>query len=106
MNSKDSAPAGIPNILRSGENNENFPGRIELVRRIVRTKKGNKEGTTVRIHNSMPSAAPESAVALSNIRISIPKQGSSILNTVRFTIGSFTSQENMRIERKEFQTRT
>ena len=71
--SNDSAPFGIPNKRPTGRSR----GRLVPIRLFTRIpdsrKKGNREGTTVRKHRSMPSAAANYAVLLSRINISIPK---------------------------------
>jgi len=72
-----------------------------FVSKMERTKNGSNEGTTVRRHRSIPSAAPNIAVLLSKISAAIPIEDMhAVIMRLRLLI-PFTSQENMRAPRKE-----
>lgn len=65
----------------------------ELVSRIDRSKKGNRDGITVRKHSVTPSAAPANAVLVSKIKISIPTPAVNIDNNFPFIC--VTSKDSM-----------
>ena len=72
-----------------------------FVSEVERTKNGSNEGITVRMHISIPSAAPVIAVLLSKISAAIPiEDTNAVIMRLRLLI-PFTSQENMHDPRKE-----
>lgn len=82
--SKLSAPMGIPQIRPRGRRKTDEPPPMLDVSIMERMKKGRRDGITTLRHKSIPSAAPDKAVWLSIINISIPIPDKTAVTILRF----------------------
>ena len=99
--SKDSAPMGIPISLPGNSNRWILSPKKESVITELKKRNGNREGITVFMQSSIPSAAAEHAVFPSRIRTSMTIKEQKTVICFRWFI-VFTSVRFMQGQRDRF----